>query len=87
MSRKEKWILQQRSTSITEKPYLTRDKGDEIDMPQEGINFSGKWHKGKVDENGKEIKTIPPLTPAFTLRIRELENADENYDNSRGRPH
>ena len=66
------------------KPYWL-GMGDDIDMPQEGINFSGKWHKGKVDENGKEIKPSHP-NARFTLRIRELENADENYDNPEGVP-
>ena len=64
------------------KPYWL-GMGDDIDVPTEGVNFSGEWHEGKFDDTGKEIKLAHP-NARFTLSISELENADENYDNPDG---
>ena len=43
--------------------------------PETGVNFSGKWFKGKVDTNGKEI---PPShkNARFTFRLDILPNVD-----------
>ena len=64
------------------KPYWL-GMGKEI--PEEGINFSGKWHKGKTDQNGNDI---PPAhkNARYTIKISDLENCDENYDNKEGVP-
>ncbi len=64
------------------KPYWL-GMGDDVEVPTEGVNFSGEWKEGKVDANGKEIKLSHP-NARFTLRISELKNADENYDNPDG---
>lgn len=55
------------------------------DLPKAGLNFSGEWHEGKVDPDGK------PINPAhknarYTIRIKELDNADPNLDNPEGVP-
>ncbi len=62
------------------KPYWL-GMGKEISG--DGINFSGKWYKGKIDENGNEI---PPAhkNARYTIRINELENCDPGYDDKRG---
>ncbi|MDZ7671671.1 MAG: phosphoenolpyruvate carboxykinase (GTP) [Halanaerobiales bacterium] len=62
------------------KPYWL---GMGKDLPKEGINFSGKWHKGKKDDKGKEI---PPAhkNARYTIKISDLENCDENYDKKEG---
>lgn len=53
------------------------------EIPEEGINFSGKWYKGKKDENGKEI---PPSHPnaRYTIRLSSLENFDPEGENPNG---
>jgi len=62
------------------KPYWL---GMGKDIPEEGINFSGKWHQGKTDDEGNEI---PPAhkNARYTIRISDLENCDENYDKKEG---
>ncbi|MHA1339804.1 MAG: phosphoenolpyruvate carboxykinase (GTP) [Promethearchaeota archaeon] len=64
-------------------PYWT-GMGKEI--PNEGINFTGKWYKGKKDKNGKEI---PPShkNSRYTLSLSKLENADlDGLENPNGVP-
>lgn len=64
------------------KPYWL-GMSEDVEVPTEGVNFSGEWKKGKKDANGKEIPIAHP-NARFTLRISELDNADENYDNPDG---
>ena len=62
------------------KPYWL-DMGCEL--PEDGINFSGKWWKGKTDENGNEI---PPAhkNARYTISLKVLENCDPELDNPMG---
>ncbi len=55
----------------------------DVEIPTEGFNHSGAWKKGDLDASGKEIPMSHPNS-RFTLRISDLENADENYDNPDG---
>jgi phosphoenolpyruvate carboxykinase (GTP) len=64
------------------KPYWL---GMGKELPEEGVNYSGKWFKGKRDEKGEEI-TASHKNARYTIRIRELENADPNADNPKGVP-
>jgi len=64
------------------KPYWL---GDGRETPEEGINFSGKWKKGKLDENGKPIPHAHP-NARYTVRIEELSNADKDLHNPNGVP-
>jgi phosphoenolpyruvate carboxykinase (GTP) len=57
--------------------------GDEIEIPEEGINHFGEWKKGITDRNGNTVPLSHP-NARFTLRISELENADENLNNPDG---
>lgn len=59
--------------------------GDGREVPSDGLNYSGKWYKGKKDEN--EI-LIPHAHPnaRYTMRIEELKNADPNLHNPDGVP-
>ncbi|MHA2180008.1 MAG: phosphoenolpyruvate carboxykinase (GTP), partial [Promethearchaeota archaeon] len=59
--------------------------GDGRAIPDEGINFSGKWHKGKKDVDGIEIPHAHP-NARYTIRIEELTNADPNLHNPKGVP-
>jgi phosphoenolpyruvate carboxykinase (GTP) len=57
----------------------------EKEKPSEGFNYSGKWHKGKKDENGILIPHSHP-NARYTIRIKGLDNADPNLDNPEGVP-
>jgi phosphoenolpyruvate carboxykinase (GTP) len=55
------------------------------DLPAEGINFSGKWFKGKTDA---EDNVIPPAhkNARYCLSIPDLDNCDPALDDPRGIP-
>lgn len=53
--------------------------------PEEGINFSGQWYKGKKDENGKEIP-FASKNARYTIALNELDNVDPNLDDPMGVP-
>ena len=57
--------------------------GKSKDMPHEGVNFSGPWHPGKLDEEGNEIPASHK-NARYTIRLKDLENVDENLENSEG---
>lgn len=59
--------------------------GDGRATPDEGLNFSGNWSKGKKDKDGREIPHAHP-NARYTLRIEELNNADPNLHNPDGVP-
>ncbi|MEM1580976.1 MAG: phosphoenolpyruvate carboxykinase (GTP) [Candidatus Bathyarchaeia archaeon] len=52
-------------------------------LPCNGINFSGKWYKGKMGFNGKEI---PPASEnaRYTISLKALPNCDPELDNPLG---
>ncbi len=52
-------------------------------LPEEGINFSGKWYKGKRGPNGREV---PPASEnaRYTISLRALPNCDPELDNPLG---
>jgi phosphoenolpyruvate carboxykinase (GTP) len=49
--------------------------------PDEGINFQGEWHKGKVDANGKEIPISHP-NARCTVRCRMIANYNRQFGES-----
>jgi len=53
------------------------------ELPSHGINYSGKWYVGKVDEEGN---SVPPShkNARYTVALKALENCDENLDNREG---
>ncbi|MCE7733533.1 MAG: phosphoenolpyruvate carboxykinase (GTP) [Candidatus Heimdallarchaeota archaeon] len=55
------------------------------DLPTSGINHSGEWFEGKIDENEKIIPISHPNS-RYTIRIRDLDNSDENLHNPDGVP-
>lgn len=55
------------------------------DLPSEGINFSGSWHKGKQDSSGKEILAAHK-NARYTIRLSELENVDPALNDPEGVP-
>ncbi|MBS1248960.1 MAG: Phosphoenolpyruvate carboxykinase [GTP] [Chloroflexi bacterium] len=66
------------------KPYWL-GMGDEGEVPDSGHNHAGAWERGDLDGAGKEIPLAHP-NARYTLRIRDLENADENLNNPDGVP-
>jgi len=53
------------------------------ELPEKGINYSGKWYKGKKDERGEEI--LPSHKNArYTISLKSLPNCDEELENPEG---
>ncbi len=53
------------------------------EIPKEGINYSGYWWEGKVDESGEKI--LPAHKNArYTVALKALQNCDEELDNPLG---
>ncbi|MFW9989984.1 MAG: phosphoenolpyruvate carboxykinase (GTP) [Candidatus Odinarchaeota archaeon] len=59
--------------------------GDGRPIPDKGFNFSGRWKKGKKDENGIDIPVAHP-NARYTIRIEELDNVDPNLHDPNGVP-
>jgi len=59
--------------------------GDGRIVPDEGVNFSGDWYKGKSDKDNIEIPHAH-ANARYTIRIEELSNADPNLHNPNGVP-
>ncbi len=57
--------------------------GDGREIPEKGLNYSGQWHKGKKDRDGKEI-THSHKNARFTVRISKLKNRDPLADDPGG---
>ncbi len=62
------------------KPYWL---GMGSDLPKDGVNFSGDWHEGKKDENGKEIPAAHK-NARYAVALKALENCDPELDNPMG---
>ena len=64
------------------KPYWL---GMDQEIPQEGVNFSGPWHIGKIDKQGNEI---PPAhkNARYTIALKTLANLDPRFDDPNGVP-
>jgi phosphoenolpyruvate carboxykinase (GTP) len=63
-------------------PYWLGMAGE---LPEEGVNFSGAWRKGKTDGDGKEI---PPAhkNARYAVALKDLENVDPDLENPDGVP-
>lgn len=55
------------------------------DWPDSGISYLGPWQKGDKDAEGNELKPVHK-NARYTIRIKELGNADANVDNPDGVP-
>jgi len=55
------------------------------ELPEKGINYSGKWNKGKTDEKKNEI-TPSHKNARYTVRLADLENCDQEIENPLGVP-
>ncbi|MDD4956909.1 MAG: phosphoenolpyruvate carboxykinase (GTP) [Candidatus Omnitrophica bacterium] len=57
--------------------------GDGRQAPEEGTNFVGGWFSGKKGPDDKEVP-YAHKNARYTIRIKELDNSDENLDNPDG---
>jgi len=64
------------------KPYWM---GMKKEIPDNGINFSGEWYKGKEDKDGNKID-LSHKNSRFTLRLNALKNLDPKADDPTGVP-
>ena len=64
------------------KPYWS-GMGKNAEYPKSGENHSGQWKEGNTDKNGKIIPLSHP-NARFTIRISELNNADEKLHDPNG---
>ena len=62
------------------KPYWL---GMGSELPKDGINYTGQWYEGKLDE---ECNKIPPAhkNARYAVSLNALENCDEELDNPFG---
>ncbi|MBU2064029.1 MAG: phosphoenolpyruvate carboxykinase (GTP) [Candidatus Omnitrophica bacterium] len=58
-------------------------QGDGRQVPDEGINFCGKWTKGKTDEQGNLIPHAH-TNARYTIRMKDLKNCDSNLESGKG---
>jgi len=60
-------------------------QGMGIELPADGVNYSGKWHQGKTDSKGHEI--APSHKNArYTIALATLANLDERANDPDGVP-
>jgi phosphoenolpyruvate carboxykinase (GTP) len=62
------------------KPYWL---GMGSELPNEGENYSGKWHEGKKDEAGNEI-TAAHKNARYAVNLKNVDNCDPELDNPMG---
>lgn len=62
------------------KPYWL---GMGSELPQDGVNFSGEWWEGKVDDTGEKI---PPAhkNARYAVALKALDNCDPELNNPQG---
>lgn len=57
--------------------------GDGREIPQEGVNYSGEWFKGKKDSKGNPIP-YAHKNARYTVGLYALKNCDPELDNPQG---
>jgi phosphoenolpyruvate carboxykinase (GTP) len=62
------------------KPYWL---GMDCELPKDGVNFSGAWHEGKMDEFGEKVP-LAHKNARYTIALKALENCDPELKNTRG---
>ncbi len=79
--------LTKESEAIFSNILIEKDKprwqGDGRGEVSEGINFSGRWFKGKTDENREEIPCSHP-NARYTIGLHSLRNCDPELENTQG---
>ena len=65
-----------------DKPYWL-GMGEEI--PEEGVNYCGPWHKGMEGPDGKHA-TPSHKNARYTVKMADLANAEPDWDSPQGLP-
>ncbi|KPJ57618.1 MAG: phosphoenolpyruvate carboxykinase [Planctomycetes bacterium DG_58] len=60
-------------------------EGGGREIPDDGVNYTGRWHRGKKDARGDEIHPSH-WNARYTIRLKGLANLDEHADDPRGVP-
>ncbi len=55
------------------------------DLPEEGVNHSGKWRAGKKEKDGNEI-TASHKNARYTIALKNLANLDQRANDPNGVP-
>ena len=81
-------VLHSPTEIIFSNVLVTEDKdvywiGKDGPVPPKGINHSGQWTPGKKDAEGNEI-TPSHKNARFTVRLKDFDNLDSNFDNPDG---
>jgi phosphoenolpyruvate carboxykinase (GTP) len=81
-------ILNGEDEVIFSNVLITEDRdvcwiGKPGEVPERGINYSGQWKPGKVDEDGNEI-TPSHKNARFTTNLKNLDNLDPKFDDPNG---
>jgi len=84
------WEILHKPGEIIFGNILVKDKipywlGMGEETPDEGVNFSGQWHKGKKDADGKEIP-LAHKNARYTVALTALPNCDPELENPEGVP-
>ncbi|MFQ5976597.1 MAG: phosphoenolpyruvate carboxykinase (GTP) [Candidatus Heimdallarchaeota archaeon] len=58
-------------------------QGDGRETPDKGVNFTGKWYKGKKNKDGGNIPHAHS-NARYTIRMADLSNRDSRVDNPDG---
>ncbi len=62
------------------KPYWLGMRGE---IPKQGVSFSGDWHEGKTDSEGKAIPHAHK-NARYAVTLQALDNADPELNNPEG---
>ncbi len=81
-------VLNGKNEIIFSNLLMTGDKsvywvGKPGKVPEKGVNYTGEWYPGKVDDKGNEIEASHK-NARFTTSIENLENIDPEYNNPDG---
>ena len=63
-----------------DKPYWL---GMGVDTPDTGVNYSGEWHEGKKDAQGKAI-SLAHKNARYAVTLNALPNCDSELDSPEG---
>ncbi|HPJ72498.1 MAG TPA: phosphoenolpyruvate carboxykinase (GTP), partial [bacterium] len=59
--------------------------GDGRDVPEEGVNYSGEWYRGKKDKSGNAV-SHSHKNARYTISLARLGNLDGRADDPEGVP-
>jgi phosphoenolpyruvate carboxykinase (GTP) len=64
------------------RPYWL-EMGPGVEVPADGVNFSGEWHGGKKGPDGEEVP-LAHKNARYTVALKALANVDPELDSPNG---